>query len=142
MSAVALATQLLLQDSGVSSRVGDAVFPGEAPQDQALPYIVTRLVSESSNYVLTGTTGAFDARVEVSCHARSFGACDALGEAVKVALSDVLNQPVTYGDDSPPDYMGTVTMWKTATDMSDVSPDRKVFRRVMDFRVRWWRDAD
>jgi hypothetical protein len=142
VSAVSIVTQLLLQHHGVAQWVDQAVYPVEAPQECPLPFIVIRLVAESSDYALTGTTGGFDARVEVSCHARTFSACDALGEMVKGALSDVVNQAVTYDDESPPTYLGAATIWKTATDVSDVSSDRKTYRRVMDFRVRHWFEGD
>lgn len=138
MSATTLAIQLLLQDATVAGLVAGAVLPVEAPQDQALPYVVVRVLSEDAGYVIAGDTGAFDNRVEVACHGRTFAQSDAIGEAVKAALINNVNRAVSYGDGSPPDVIGIATTWKAPGDVSDFSRDRSVFRRIMDFRLRWW----
>jgi hypothetical protein len=134
MSATGLVIQLLLQDSDVAALVDEAVFPIIAPTDVSLPYITVRVIAEDAEYVLGGDTGAFDARIEVACHHRNFAKVDALGEAVKGALICNIETEVKDAKDKA---LGTITTWKAGADISDVTEDRKIFRRLMDFRGRW-----
>jgi hypothetical protein len=141
---VSLLTALVLRaDSDVAAVVGDRVFNVSAPQQGPSPYIVLRVLSDAPEYMLKRYQTkqdfadlAFDATVEVSCFASSFSACDRLGEAVKLCLMSSIHREVET-EDSPPESLGTITFWKADADMSDVSEDRKIYRRVMDFRARW-----
>lgn len=130
MSATAIVIKLLLQDAAVAGLVGQAVFAGEAPQEQVPPYLTVRGISEGADYVISGPSGAFDARVEVASHGRTFASSDGLGETVKDALMSVVNLV---------DALGTATIWKTPSDVSDFSRDRTLYRRIQDYRVRWWK---
>lgn len=134
MSATGLIIQLLVQDSAVAALVDAAIFPIIAPQDHPLPYLTVRVLAEDAEYVLAGDTGGFDSRIEVSCHHRTFALVDALGEAVKGALTCNIERDI---EDANGDPLGTITTWKTGADIADVSDDRKIFRRLMDFRGRW-----
>lgn len=134
MSATGLVIQLLLQDAGVAALVGDAIFPVIAPQDQPAPWLTVRVLAEDAEYVLGGDTGGFDSRIEVSCHHRTFALVDALGEAVKGALTCNIERGIEDANGAP---LGTITTWKAGADISDVSDDRKIYRRLMDFRGRW-----
>jgi hypothetical protein len=134
MSATGLIIQMLCQDPDVADLASNAVYPVIAPQDALTPYITVRVIAEEAEYVLAGANGSFDSRIEVACHHRTFALVDALGEAVKGALVCNIERDV---EDADGNALGTVTTWKAGTDISDVSDDRKVFRRLMDFRGRW-----
>lgn len=136
MSALRITIAALLAAPGVSAAVGARVYPFIAPQGSAWPHIIVGLVSEDDEQMLSGAGLFFDARVEVACIATSATAADALGEAVKVALQDVTNQAFDDGE-LPPGFSAVATILKDGADVSDYSDDLTVFRRIMDFRVRW-----
>lgn len=135
MNAVALIVQCLLNDSGVSDIVGTDVFPVVAPQKHIVPHCVVSLIHEDGDVTLNGHGAGFFARVSVECKAPSVPQAVNMGEAVKAALT-LINEPV-FSSAVPPVEIGTVTCWKEGTDITDYTPDRSIYRRVLDFRVRW-----
>jgi hypothetical protein len=131
LSATKAVIALLLDAAPVAAIVGTRIYPVMAPQAVALPYIVVTMVNEDSEYALIGATGGRQSRVEVACHASSFGAVELLAEAVIGAAEAVIHETVGAEE------LGPVTMYKQGTDLADISEDRSVFRRLMDFVVRW-----
>jgi hypothetical protein len=131
LSATRLIIDALLQDSAVALIVGIRVYPATALQGAALPYITVSLINEDVDYILAGATSGRESRLEVACHAWSFTAVDALAEAIIAALVGIVNQTVG------PEDIGPATILKQGTDVADFSEDRRVYRRLMDFRVRW-----
>jgi hypothetical protein len=145
MSVSLLTKMVLLDDPDVAAIIGGRVFNVSAPQGEALPYVVLRVLSEAPEYVVKRyqtrqdfAALAFNATVEVACYAASFSACDRLGEAAKFCLMGCSHREVEVSE-SPPAPLGTLTLWKAEADHSDVSEDRKIYRRVMDFHARWQR---
>ena len=134
MSATAIVIRLLLEDSAVTAEP----FPVVIPQTASLPCIVVNLVSEQQDHVIEGAQPVFDSRVSVACHGATPDEANDLGEAVKRCLEGVISWEVENGD-SPPGIWGTATIWKAGSDMTDFNEQRTVFRRVIDWRVRWQR---
>lgn len=135
MNAVALIVRCLLNDIGVTDLVEHEVYPIAAPQGFTAPHCVVTLLHEDADVTLNGHRAGFLARVSVQCMARNAPAAINIGEAVKAALT-LINDPV-YSAAVPPVEVGTVTCWKEGTDITDYTADRSIFRRVLDFRVRW-----
>jgi len=135
MNAVALMVRCLLNDMDVTDLVEAEVYPVAAPQGFTAPYIVVNVLHEDGDVTLNGHKAGFFARVSVHCIARNAPSAIHLGEAVKAALT-LINEPVLSGG-TPPEPIGTVTCWKEGTDVTDYTPDHTVFRRIIDFRVRW-----
>lgn len=135
MNAVTLVVRRLLADAGVAALVDTEVFPVLAPQGFAAPHIVVSLVHEDADVVLEGHRNGFFSRVSVQCKAADVSAAIDIGEAVKSALA-IVNEPV-YSGATPPVEIGTITCWKEGTDITDYGDDRSVFRRLLDYRVRW-----
>ncbi|HEV7344556.1 MAG TPA: DUF3168 domain-containing protein [Devosia sp.] len=136
MSAIKLAIHLLLDDAGITGLVGTDVYPVAAPQEKGLPYIAVSLVWEEQETILAGHLDAYTSRVSFACVAASLSAADAIAEAIKDAMSGVVNTNVLDGQGQ---RMATVTAWKEGTDMTDYTEDRTVFRRLLDYRMRWVR---
>ena len=78
---------LLLNDSGVSGRVGTRVNFGAHPQGQPFPAIVLNTISETEGYTLQGPNGVTNTRVQVDCYAQTYGAAKRLSRAVRSLLS-------------------------------------------------------
>jgi hypothetical protein len=133
MSALAVVIHLL----GADQTIGAEAYPVVIPERAALPCIVVNLIAEDQNVVLNGSQNSYASRVSVACHAGTATAANALGEAVKSCLGGVINAAVDIGE-SPALEIGA-TILKAGTDLTDYSDDRTVFRRILDFNVRWWR---
>lgn len=136
MSATQIAIHLLLDDPSVVNLVGDRVFPVAAPQVENQPYIAVSLVWEEQESVLAAHRDTFISRVSFACVANSLALADTIGEAVKGAMTDVVNVAVL---NATGESIGDATAWKDGTDMTDFTDDRSVFRRLLDFRLRWSR---
>lgn len=132
MSALSIAMRLLKAELTVP------VYPLVVPQTAALPCVVVTVVHEAQDFVLEGANPAFLARLSIACHAADAVGMDALGEQVKNALETVINRALGDASGLPADG---ATCWKEGTDVTDFSDDRTVFRRIMDWRMRWWRLA-
>ena len=135
MNAIALTVRCLLNDSGVTGIVGTDVFPVAAPQNYIAPHCVVTLLHEDGDVTLNGHRAGFFARVSVQCMAPSAPEAITMGEAVKAALT-LINEPV-FSAAVPPVEIGTVTCWKEGTDITDYTPYRSIYRRVLDMRLRW-----
>lgn len=137
MSALIICKTLLRADAGLAALVGANSFPVEAPQGAMLPYIAFRPIAESEDQLLDGAGSYFETRVEITICAATALAADQIGEAVKRALGDVRLRALDDGASPPAIIARQVTCWKAGADISDASADRAVFRRVMDFELRW-----
>ncbi len=129
MSALSIVITSLIGSSAVTDVVGTAVYPIAAPQGFAIPYVLVSLIGENEDQLINGASGYYESRVLVSCVCKDPTSANALGEAVKAALGDITKQ--TIGSATSVDVM------KDGADFTDHSDDRSVFRRVLDFTVRW-----
>lgn len=136
MSATLIAVRLLLDAATVTGLVADRVYPAAAPQGASRPYIVVNLVGEEQDVLLAGARDGFFSLVSISCIASTATAADELGEAVKDMMSEVMHTSVVT-DASPPDEIDTATAYKDGADILDYTDDRKTFRRLFDYRLRW-----
>jgi len=134
MSALAITREIL------AAPVSAPVYIVVAPQTVTMPFIVLSLVHEAQDHVLEGANPAFFSRVSVACHGNSPAEAEILAEEAKAALEVVINRQVMAGG-SPPSPRAGATMWKEGTDVFDYDDAHTVFRRIMDWRLRWWRLA-
>jgi hypothetical protein len=134
-SAIRLVREHLLADSDVMAEV-DHVFPIRAKQGTRPPFLVLGLVHEDEWIrALTGASGQYEARVSVACHAKTALEADTIAEVVKESLGDFAGDVFTT--DSPSVRLGTMDTWKSGAEVFDWSDDGSVFRRIVDFGVRW-----
>lgn len=138
MSALDLVRRLLLADANVMAEA-DAVFVLRAPDRPraAPPFIILDLVGESELLRnLAGSGGQWDSRVSVACHAARAADADAMAETVKAAIGDLNEHPVGDGG-SPEAVLATVQTWMASASVFDWSEDGSVFRRLVDYGIRW-----
>lgn len=132
-SALRLIRQVLVADANVMAEA-NAVFAIKAKQGSAPPFIVIDLVSEEEFLrALAGGSGQYEARVAVACHSKSASGADAMAETVKAAIGDLLNYPVIEAGIP----LGTVETWMAGASTFDWSEDGTIYRRIVDFGVRW-----
>lgn len=135
MSALKLVRTILLADGDVMGEA-DQVFVVRAKQGTPPPFIVLGLVGETEWLrALAGAAGQYEARVSVACHAVSAAAADAMAETVKGVLGDLTGHVVMDGATR----LGEVETWVSGASMFDWSEDGSVYRRIVDFGLRWGR---
>lgn len=133
ISALDLVRLVLLADSDITAAV-EGVHLVEAPQKAPFPYLVLGHVSEGEwGRSLSEAVTQWETRVSVSVFATTGKAASDIAELVKNRFGDLLNHQVL--DVSTP--AGWLDTWLEFSGVFDTSPDRSVFRRVQDFRVRW-----
>ena len=124
---------LLLGDSGVTTLVGDRVYPVLAPQESVLPNIVVTQVSDNDPMHLAGASRYPESRVSVVSRGRTATEMMNLADAVKLALRDIIHQSV---GGSPP-FSDDVCVYKTAVDITSVFDDPMSYEQSVDYMVRW-----
>lgn len=128
MSALAIVINLLVANGDVAGATGGRIYPLVAPQGKPLPFVTVSVVAEEDSQMLEGAGRFYDALVSVAGHAASAADADELAEAIKTAIEDVTNEVV---DEK------TATVLKAGADVMDHSDDRSIYRRTVDYRVRW-----
>lgn len=98
---------LLSSDAGVVAIASDRVYPDEAPQNAALPYVVYTRISSGRVYSLSGYSGLENPRIQIDCYAETMADVVSLSDAVisamrgattfKVAMDDPENMPEEDG---------------------------------------------
>jgi len=76
----------LAADGGVSALVGNRIYPIEAPQQAALPYLVYQRVSGPRVRSHSGPSGLASPRFQITGAAETYPSLRALMNAVRVAL--------------------------------------------------------
>lgn len=97
--------QVLLDDPEVSALVGGfRVHPVRLPQGQRDASLVLARISESGHYVMEGSAGLAQARVQADSWATHSDAAASLANAAYDALSG-FRGVVSWGGNSPPDSL-------------------------------------
>lgn len=132
MSALRIAREILKDE------VSASVYVVVAPQTTPLPFVVLSLIHEAQDFVIEGANPAFTSRISVACHGATPAGAEVLAEEVKATFETVINRIMTDASSPPVPWAG-VTMWKEGTDLTNYADDLTVFRRIIDWRLRWWR---
>lgn len=127
MSAVPIIIQALLAAPTVTAVVSTRIRPISADQGGTPPDLVIYAASEADAYELAGAMEFPAARVTVECRARTFSAADTLGDKVIAALQNLNG---TF-DGKHAQVFG----WSQVA--SDHDDEFSIFRRVLDFHVRY-----
>ena len=61
-------------------------YPGQAPQNAVLPYVVYRRVSTMPHDTIGGAATIDQARIQLNCYAQNYTAAKTLGASVKTAI--------------------------------------------------------
>lgn len=136
MSALEITTAALVAAPAVAAIVGDgdspptlAIYPVAVPKAYSRPCLVVSLTAELDGQMISGAAGYVESRVQVQCLADDPTAANDLGEVAKFALGNIVKQ--TVGG------VSHVDIYNAETDFTDISEDRSVYRRVLDFYLRW-----
>lgn len=129
-SAVSLTIKALLAQAGVTALVSTRIRPFPLPQGETLPAIAVAMSAENEEYTLAGAAQYPETSVQIHCIATKASAAIDLGEAVKIALRDLL-----YTSTDSPSVKASFQ--KDAVDFTDFADDLSTHRRVMAFSVRW-----
>lgn len=78
---------LLLANSGVTSKVGNKVYPGRAPQGTKPVYVTIRTVTGLQNYTMLAASGYVQSRVQADVYGGTYSAMKLAARAVLAALS-------------------------------------------------------
>lgn len=78
---------VLEDDATIGSLVGDKIYPEQAPQGAALPYLILTDISLIGDYNLAGASGIRQTRIQFDCYAR-----------LKSVSEDTKNQVLTLFD--------------------------------------------
>lgn len=117
---------VLSVDATLIGLVADRIFPNVAPQDTALPFIVTELVSSSPNYCVDGGPNAGDTdTVQISCYAATGDGASDMADRVIAILNEYTSgaqtQEFTMDDD------------QSGGSISDNNADDRVHWRFLTF---------
>lgn len=130
MSALKIAVTKLAATSAVTDiTTAVGIYPITMPQAAVPPCLIVNVVSGQDEHMLTGAGKYYRHRVSVECLATTALGAEALGAAVMTALQD--NANATIGS-----FTGVATQFADS-DRTDFSDDRSVYRRTVDFFIRW-----
>jgi hypothetical protein len=74
---------------GLTALVGPRVYPVEAPQETARPYVVFLTVSTQRLNHLGGPSEVAQARIQIDAYATSYAAAVAIGTQIRAALDQL-----------------------------------------------------
>jgi hypothetical protein len=129
LSALTIVNTTLLDAPGVTSLVGTKVYPVVSPAQTAPPVIVVNRVSGDDDAMLSGAMRYYRNRMQVDCIAVTAKSAEQIGEAVLDALNGVVKATIAGCMD--------VDILFASTDQTDFADDRSIFRRLLQFNVRW-----
>jgi hypothetical protein len=92
MSASTIIYSLLSTNTGVTNLVGTKIYPIEAPQTTAFPYIVFQAISNMPTNTKSGVSSMDKTRIQVTSVGIKQSQIDAIGAAVRSAL-DFIKTP-------------------------------------------------
>lgn len=126
--------QLLLNAAGVTALVSTRVYPVDRPQGSNLPVIVVKRIDGAPEYAADGETGLENGRIEVNAYATTYSSTMAIRDAVKAALSGVIDTVVLGVDVKFITVVFESDHRETGTNQSEY-----LFRRSIDIEV-WTKD--
>lgn len=78
---------LLLADTAIAGQVGGRINYGATPQTEPYPRIVLSVISDVSDYHMSGDSGYHQSRVQIDIYSQTYAAASAIGAAVMACLS-------------------------------------------------------
>jgi hypothetical protein len=130
MSSIIIVNYLLARDTAVKAIVSSRIYPIQAPQGTALPYVVTNEASSKSNDLVAVPGKYYRDRVTVESISTSALTTIELGRAVMESLEGVTKRAFT-------DYQD-IDIRFADVGFSDQNDTQTAFRDVKQFFV-WWR---
>jgi hypothetical protein len=109
----------------ITDIVGEHIYPVQATQRTAPPYIVFTRVSGSAEATTTGPSNDRESRIQIDIYSRGYAAADEL----RTEIVDLL-----HGQTGP---LAATDVWVALLDFTDESwqDDDQLYRISLDFRV-------
>jgi len=117
---------ILTTDLTIAGIITDKVFPLDAPDGRALPYITYTIISDIPNKNKDRTKTIETMRVQVDVFAQTYDGVTTLADAVNDALS--------YYSGTVSDVEIDVIVFQDENDLHD--SDGKVYRKEQDYLIR------
>jgi len=130
--------KLLITDADVNAKVGSKIYPVFVPKGQSLPAITYQEVSGFRDAVMDGASGLVQARYQINCWTKTYGAARELANLVRIALSP-------QNDDYPKTVEGTeiqAIMLLNENDVPTIHSDNEELSghgKMLDFDV-WFKE--
>lgn len=117
---------ILYADSSVNSIVFDKIFPIDAPDLRAFPYVTYQVISTNPHNNKDRLPSITTLRLQIDCFAQTYQEAQTLADAVNNALS------FYYGSVSEIDI--DIIVFEDENDLHD--PKSKIFRKEQDYMIR------
>lgn len=126
----------LAASANIANLVADKLYPLQAPQKAALPYIVLDKVSDSPEYELQGESGKSRLVAQVECYGRTYYEASEVAAAVRNRLSG-------YGpgllDDTVYCSKATIVRDNELVEPREEGSDEQTHRVSMDYEIVYGR---
>ena len=107
----------LKNDAGVSALAGTRIYPKQAPQNVATPYIIYHVISDIDNQCIEGSVYQSDTRFQVDCWSKKYSEVVAMKDAVKNAIVGFKSS-------------------NSISSMDDYEPQTELYRELIDFKLK------
>lgn len=111
MSASSIIYSILSGNTGVTNLVNTKIYPQEAPQTAAFPYVVFQSISNTPNNSKSGVSTMDRYRIQVTVCAKKQSEIDSIGAAIRSALDYVQQQTISSTYVQLISYQGEVDMF-------------------------------
>lgn len=120
----------VLADSAVSSRVGTRMYPGEAPQGVAYPFLTYQVISAQSTQHLGGKSNMHDPLIQIDAWALTAVETWQLANEVRAAIEAFRGTMGSF-------WVQRIFLdnWQDMPPEPGVKADERVYRRTQDFIV-------
>jgi hypothetical protein len=127
---VGMAIYQLIDNASATVKVSGRIYPEQAPDGAATPYIVYTVLSNQP-YDDKGRTPIDEANVEIITVAATYGACMKNADAVRDAID---RKSATVTDNN----LGTINVQsiRYTNETTEISDDRKLYAAIQEYTIR------
>jgi hypothetical protein len=127
---VGMAIYQLIDNASATVKVSGRIYPEQAPDGAATPYIVYTVLSNQP-YDDKGRTPIDEANVEIITVSSTYGACMKTADAVRDAID---RKSATVTDNN----LGTINVQsiRYTNETTEISDDRKLYAAIQEYTIR------
>lgn len=127
---VGMAIYQLIDNASATVKVSGRIYPEQAPDGAATPYIVYTVLSNQP-YDDKGRTPIDEANVEIITVAATYGGCMKNADAVRDAID---RKSATVTDNN----LGTINVQsiRYTNETTEISDDRKLYAAIQEYTIR------
>ena len=127
---VGMAIYQLINNASATVKVSGRIYPEQAPDGAATPYIVYTVLSNQP-YDDKGRTPIDEANVEIITVSSKYGSCMKTADAVRDAID---RKSATVTDNN----LGTINVQSVryTNETTEISDDRKLYAAIQEYTIR------